>query len=372
MKRYQENLKQYENSMSMSQEQGSAANVEDQAVPLAKIPQHSDPRTFKLSPLWKCADLKSPGNILVLNSPNAQPRLIVIEGAKSLAEVGLDGKVIALHKLNIGEAEFVTNIRSMAAADGKIYFAAFAGFQQRCHVLDDQWNIVLSYPENAIENPHSGIADVELGDLDGDGVPKMYVGYWDVVGVQAVTLEGKRIWSNRSISNVARMAFTDPDADGRRLLLCANNTGTLVELDAKSQRQGEISVPNRPIGWIAAADLTGDGRLLLCGLSAMKMGETTALGFDLGGRELWNYPLPVGLQPQPIEQIISGKITRQGPGQWILPGPDGSINVVTADGKPLDAFNYGAMLQGLATVSIDGQPVLIVASPNGLEAWKVE
>jgi hypothetical protein len=30
------------------------------------------------------------------------------------------------------------------------------------------------------------------------------------------------------------------------------------------------------------------------------------------------------------------------------------------------------MLQGLATVSIDGQPVLIVASPNGLEAWKVE
>jgi len=78
------------------------------------------------------------------------------------------------------------------------------------------------------------------------------------------------------------------------------------------------------------------------------------------------------LQPQPIEPIISGKITRDGPGQWILPGPDGSINFVTADGKPFDAFNYGAMLQGLATVSIDGQPVLIVASPNGLEAWKVE
>jgi len=133
-------------------------------------------------------------------------------------------------------------------------------------------------------------------------------------------------------------------------------------------------VPNRIIGCIAAADLQGDGRLLWCGLSgsAVKMGETTALGFDLDGRELWNYPLPVGLQPQPIEPIISGKITSQGPGQWILPGPDGSINFVAAGGKPLDAFNYGAMLQGLATVSIDGQPVLIVASPNGLEAWKVE
>jgi thiol-disulfide isomerase/thioredoxin len=372
LKRYQENLKQYEKIISMSQEEASGAKVEEQAVPLAKISRRSEPRTFKLSPLWKCTDLKSPGNILVLNSPNAQPRLLIIESSKSIAEVGLDGKVTAVHKLNIGDGEFVTNIRSFAAADGKNYIAVFAGAQQRCHILDQQWNIVLSYPENALENPHSGIADVELGDLDGDGVPKIYVGYWDVVGVQAVTLEGKRLWPNRSISNVVRMAVTEADADGRRDLLCVNSNGTLVELDAKGQRQGEISVPNRPIGWFIGADLQGDGRLLWCGLSVMKMGETTALGFNLKGEELWNHALPVGLQPQPIEQIIPGKITRQGPLQWILPGPDGSINILAADGKLIDAFNYGVMLQGLATVTIDGQPVMIIASPNGLEAWKIE
>jgi hypothetical protein len=60
------------------------------------------------------------------------------------------------------------------------------------------------------------------------------------------------------------------------------------------------------------------------------------------------------------------------PGQWILPGPDGSIHFIAADGKPLDKFNYGAALQGLATVEIDGRPVLVVASANGVEAWKVE
>jgi outer membrane protein assembly factor BamB len=356
----------------MSQEEASGAKVDEQAVPLAKISQGSEPRTFKLSPLWKCTDLKSPGNILVLNSTNAQPRLLIIEGSKSIAEVGPDGKVTAVHKLNIGEGEFVTNIRAFAAADGKIYIAVFAGAQQRCHILDQQWNIVLSYPENALENPHGGIADVELGDLDGDGVPKIYVGYWSVVGVQAVTLEGKRLWSNRSISNVVRMAVTETDADGRRDLLCVNSNGTLVELDAKGQRKGEISVPNRPIGWIAGADLQGNGRLLWCGLSAVKMGETIALGLNLNGEELWNYALPVGLQPQPIEQIISGKITPQGPLQWIIPGPDGSINIIGADGKLIDTFNYGAILQGLATVLIDGQPALIIASPNGLEAWKIE
>ena len=81
---------------------------------------------------------------------------------------------------------------------------------------------------------------------------------------------------------------------------------------------------------------------------------------------------PSALQPQPIEQIIPGKITRDGPGQWILPGPDGSINIISADGKPIDSFQLRRQLQGLATVTIDGQPVLVVASPNGLEAWKVE
>ena len=107
-------------------------------------------------------------------------------------------------------------------------------------------------------------------------------------------------------------------------------------------------------------------------MAATKPGEATAIGFSLAGEELWNYPLPVGVPSQPIEPIIAGKLTRDGAGQWLLPGPDGSIHVLSADGKPLDKFNYGAVLQGLAAFEIGGQPVLVVASPNGLEAWKVE
>ena len=80
----------------------------------------------------------------------------------------------------------------------------------------------------------------------------------------------------------------------------------------------------------------------------------------------------MGIQPQPIEPIIVGKLTRSGPGQWILPGPDGSIHILSADGKPLDKFNYGEALQGLVTVEINGQPALVVATAKGLEAWKVE
>jgi len=168
------------------------------------------------------------------------------------------------------------------------------------------------------------------------------------------------------------MAFGNPGVDGRRDLLCTNNSGTIVALDSKGQRQGEISVPNRMIYWIVGADLQGNGQLQWCGLAVPKLGESIALGFNLKGDELWNYTLPIGVQPQPIEPIVAGKITRQGPGQWILPGPDGSINIFDVNGKLIDSFNYGAMLQGLTTAVIDGQPALIISSPNGLEAWKIE
>ena len=144
----------------------------------------------------------------------------------------------------------------------------------------------------------------------------------------------------------------------------------------KAKLEGDVKIGDHLFFRIANADLRGDGKPLWCGLAATKLGVVTAVGFSLTGEELcgeeWNYPLPVGVPSQPIEPIISGKLTRDGAGQWLLPGPDGSIHILSADGKPLDKFNYGAVLQGLAAFETGGQPVLVVASPNGLEAWKVE
>ena len=244
--------------------------------------------------------------------------------------------------------------------------------QQRCHVLDEAWNVVSDYPEDALKNPHSGIYDVELGDLDGDGTLKLYLSYLGTVGVQSASLEGKRLWANRSIADALGIAIGGADAKGRRNLYCTNSSNSLVVLDAQGQRQGEIEVPERMLRSIVAADLRGDGQLLWCGMAAPKLGDNLAVGLSLHGGELWKYALPAGVHPQPIEPIIAGKLTREKPGQWILPGPDGSVHVVSADGKPVDKFNSGLKLQGLATVEVNAKPVLVMASDKGLEAWTVE
>ena len=374
-KRYEKDLTDYQ------AEQQRRANPSDDAsqqidVPEAKIAPRSEPSSLRLTPLWTCTEVKAPGNILVVGSPggapNDVPRLLVVDAWKSVAEVGLDGKVLAAHPLKLEQSELVSNLRSATAADGKRYFATFASAQQRFHLLDGSWNPLASYPEDALTNPHSGISDVQLGDLDGDGVPEACVGYWGVVGVQAVSIQGKRLWSNRSVTNVGRIAIGEPDAQGKRSLFCTNNTGSLAVIDAAGGRTGEVALPGQLLHFIAAADLNGDGKLLWCGLAAPQLGSNVAVGLDLTGKELWRYPLPVGVHRQPVEPVVAGRLSNRGPGQWLLPAADGSIHILAADGTPLDRFNYGAPLAGLATAEVDGRPVLIVSSTGGLQAWKVE
>ncbi len=376
---YQPLLKQYDEQLDRLREYAEKLDkmadepvVREQQMPETKPAPRSDPATMKLTQLWNSTDLRSPGNIVVIAGKDGKPHLAVVENWRSVAEVGLDGKLIALHKLDIDEKEAVGNLRTAVGADGRRYTVAWMISQQRCHVLDDNWNVVASYPENALENPHSGMADVELGDLDGDGKLKIYIGYWGVVGVQAASLEGKRLWSNRSLAHVLGMAIGAADDKGRRNLYCTNSNGSVVVLDDQGQRQGDITIPKRMLHWIVTADLRNDKKPLWCGLAVQKIGEEVAVGFSLDGRELWHYALPPGAQTKPIEPIIVGRLSRDGPGQWILPGPDGSIHVLAADGTLVDKFNTGVALQGLATVEIDGQPVLITASEKALTAWKVE
>ena len=318
LKEYQEQLNQYGKMIEKSAadvESGSGEMTgEERKPPEVKTAPRNEPTRFKLTSLWKCADVKSPGNILVLSEKNAPARLAVVENWKSVAEVGLDGKLIALHKLELAESEVLGSLRSAVGADGKRWLVAFLSTQQRCHVFDEKWNVVANYPEDALKKTHSGIGDVQLGDLDGDGKLKMFVSYWGVVGVQAASLDGKRLWDNRSLSNVMSIAIGGPDEKGRRKLYCANIMGSLVVLDGQGQRQGEVKIPDRMLHRIVAADLRGDGQPLWCGMAAPALGDNLAVGLSLEGKELWNYPLPAGVWPQPIEPIIPGKLTRSGSG----------------------------------------------------------
>jgi hypothetical protein len=241
-----------------------------------------------------------------------------------------------------------------------------ASNQKQIHLFDAQWKKLVSYPA---DRDHAGVADAHLGDLNGDGQPELLVSYWDVVGVQQATLEGQRVWVNRSLQHVFRLAVTGVESNGKRRLLCAHSQGTLVPIDHEGIAGAPIAVGSSFVRSIHVADLDGDDRMEFLALASSAAGADTALGINLAGEELWRHPLPRGVQQHPIEMVAWGDLVGEGSQQWLLAGPDGSIHVLSRDGQVLDQFNYGAALAGLAVTRIGGKPALVVATADGVEAW---
>jgi hypothetical protein len=149
-------------------------------------------------------------------------------------------------------------------------------------------------------------------------------------------------------------------------------------LDAKLQLRD--ATPIRDEGMLEGllqADLAGGGQSTWCEMLRRPdghlpgAGQYLAIGMNARGEPIWKYDMPVGAL-QTVEPIIVGRVLPGTASQWLLPGCDGSIHILAADGTLIDRFNYGAQINGLATTEMDGKPVLLISSANAVEALRVE
>lgn len=357
---YQQRLAEYEEAMQQPAEGAGGPVTEVEIAP------RSEPATLQLAELWTSSDLREPGNIVVVTRSDGTPWLIVNDGWKAVAEVALDGTTIARHEPTIPTNAVMSFVRSAVDRNGTRYYAAAATTQPHAFLFDEQWKLLGSYPQR----DDLEIADVQIGDTNGDGQPELVLSYWGRQGVECLALDGQQVWANDELENPFRIALGPPDGGGHRQVLCANNRGTLMPLDSTGAAQPEIAVGRRFLRLVVASDLDGDGQPELCGIAATASGGESLVGFAPDGAELWNYPLPPGIHQQPIEMITSGHLA--GPtGHWIVASADGSIHLVGHDGTPLDRFNYGATLTGIAAAEAPGQRLLLVSTPEGLTGWSV-
>ena len=309
----------------------------------ADIAPHSDPTTLKLTKLWTAADVKDPGNVLVVSGADNQPHIFALEGAHTVIEIDPDGKTAARHELDLPPEAIITYLRTATDAQGKHYFVGSASGQSQVFLFDENWQRVLSFPK-AEEVANSRIAGVQIGDLQGDGKLNLFVGYWQDVGLQGVSLAGERLWQERTLQYVLPCAFTDPDSSGARKLICTHSRGTIVLFSGDGKPQGEVVVPDRYVALILGADLKGDGKNEYCALTLTSDSSNEAVGLSLDGKQLWNYALPAGVPRRPIEMITTGDVLTDVPRAWLFAGADGSIHIVGEDGKPIDKWNQGASL----------------------------
>ncbi len=336
-------------------------------VPAAAVAEATEPQSINLEKLWT-AEVEQPGNLLVVPGPSG-PRIFAHEGYTGLAEISPMGDVIARPDLDLGDSPMATFTRTTTDAEGKRYFAVAAVAHEQVRVFDEDWNLLLAYPEAGTAHP--GISDVQFVDLDKSGTPQVAVAYFDVVGVQAVQLNGERTWWNRSLRDVTSLALSTDLSNRPMLLACNSQTGgALVSMLAGGTRGEDLQVGDKYLFKIAGHDLNGDNYNEFCGLTFAEANSTMLVGFAADGTELWTYPLPSGQQRPTLEQIGSGHIAGKSP-HWIVAGVDGTIHCVAAGGRVLDSFATGKEISGFAAAEMNDERVLLLSTPEGVEAWRV-
>jgi peroxiredoxin len=347
---------EYERLLQTAQGEGDAAVID---LALAKIKPRSEPQQAKLKRLWAVDSLRAPGNIK-LRGRSGQPTLLVIDDGRAVVEVTLEGQIVARHDLDLDE-DRVSALR-IAGRDGEERYLASSIQGRFVYLFDAGWQRILRYPSS--EQRHPGIFDFQLAELSSDESFDVLIGFAGEIGVQSVSPDGKRAWSNRGMANVLSLVVTSGET-GQQRLLVTGERGDVLPLDEAGRSQPALRVDGRNIFHLFAGPAP-DAASVYCALTYSEAGNLVALGLDGEFREVWSYPLPAGTFRNPVELVTSGSLQEQP--HWCLAAPDGTIHWIRADGQSADHFAYGDEITGLALA----QDVLVVATRRQLVAWRIE
>jgi hypothetical protein len=346
----------------------------------AVIRRKSDPKLLKLTPLWDNAELKDPGNILfvparsVLSSGlrgDEQAKLIVCQGWRNVAELDLVGKVIRRYELELPEQAAVTYLRTTVDKEGKRYYVGSSPLAPQWFLFDEQFRLLRAYPEL---DQSLRITDLQLADIDEDGTAEVLAANVGLLGLHATTLQGEMKWRNRGVPNVISLAVTPKNDVGSWQILLTGEAGSVLPLNRFGREEPLKTVANWPLARLAVASFPTPTQAALVGISNDASGNLVAIGLTTQLRECWNYQLPAGAHQQPIEPIASSNLLAGHQGEWWFAGADGSIHVVTEDGKLHDSFARGSVLSGLAVGKQEQQQesgMLFISTSGGVLAVQV-
>ncbi len=356
--KHAEQLAQHEQALAAATIGQSIVEVE---IARPEIAPQKLPENLQLKQLWQTSTelVSRPGDVQL--SEDGQS-VLVLDGGQAIVELSAAGKLVGQHALPEHQEQAGGLLRTWSNSAGKrLVLASGVGWQQ-VYVLDENWELVLSFPDER----HSGVGDVLLADLTDSGTPVMHVGYWGGLGVQGGSLDGRRLWSNRRLDHVIQLGLGPVAADGKQTLWCSSTRGTLMQLASNGKPIRELYVAGQSLMHFA----TSSAEESYCGLSVGKVGEYTAVGFDAEGELQWEYPLPPGEYIEQVPRIQSVQLPG-GEDCWLVAAADGSLHWIDSEGEGIARFDCGGVLTGVAMGVWEDQTVLLVATADALTAWQV-
>ena len=353
-------------------------------LPPQQIAPRRQPDRFKLVGAWRAENVAIPGNVACFDD-GGSVRIAALDGWRTVVVLDPRGREVARHELDLPPDAAVGFLRTAVDAAGRRWWLGGNRGGQQVFVFDDTWKLHAAYP--AWESPsHAGIRTAHLVDLNDDGTPEIVVGYHGTVGVQAASLDGHRLWRERSFDTVLDVVPDAPRQDGSRGLVCVNGRGRLVPvamegrgadarpLEGPGHRGSQPDWTASPaVGSLFAGPVAADGGWALLGLSSSSMGRNMAVGLGPSPENLWELDLPDGVHRDgPIEPVAWADLLGTPRRQWIIAAPDGSVTVVWADGRVVDRYRHGAALVGIGGYRDGGDGFIVIATRDSLEGYRVD
>jgi outer membrane lipoprotein-sorting protein len=368
--RYRSRLEAYRTQLANLTDGGILARLPEQVIAPRRQPDR-----FKLVPVWRADGVALPGNLVCLDEARGHsgpPRIVALDGWRTVVEIAVDGTESGRHELPLPEDAAVGFLRTAVDREGRRWWLGSARGGQHLFVFDQAWKLHATYPEpgGAI---HDGISAATFADLEADGIPEVVVGYFGTVGLQAASLDGRRLWRTRELGTILDVAVDDAPLDATdRGLLCVLGDGRIVSV-TMAGRPGE---PRQVGDWrlrsLAAGPVAADGGRATVALAGTAVGKTTAVGVSADREPLWELPLPDGVHRDgPIEPLAWADLLGGSRRQWLIAGPDGSVTIAWADGRVVDRYRHGAALVGLGGFRVGETGHLVLATATGLQCLRV-
>jgi hypothetical protein len=345
------------------------------------IAPREQPIRFKLVHEWTAAGVSMPGTIVCLDDDEARSAaeglepavaVVVLDGRRTVVVLDARGRELARHSLRIPDDAEVHCLRTAVDSRRKRWWLGVARAAPRVFLFDDVWTLRATYPspDGPAREPIGG---AQLADCDGDGSPEIVVAFGGAGGVEAASLDGRRLWHARSIAAVGDVALDAPRPAGGRGLVCTDGLGRLTRIAADGVAGAARMAGSRGIHRLFGGPVAPDAAWALVGFAACEDGGTEAVGIGPDLERAWSLELCRGPhRAGPIEPVAWANLLGTQRRQWLIAAADGSVTVAWADGGVVDRYRHGAVLVGIGGYRHDNGGHIVIATPEAVECHRLD
>lgn len=366
-----EGQKQYEQRLALARSGGKSTSL--QLAP-TKIAEARPPRKLKLNKAWDLPAGNKPTSCLISTEIDGELRLLALQSPRKLQWLSPAGKELGEIALEAPESANLSVLRAARNKKNQLTLTAFTPGGEAAYFFDKQGKLLTSFPPSG--QPHEGVADALVTDLDGKDGVEAYVGFSAFLGVQAADLKGDRLWRNLAIPSVISLAMSPPAVVGFRRLYATDDRGRIIMLNQFGKHEF-VALADREIHRLfyrtdLQASEAAENDAIYCGISFQEKDELLAIGYDAEFNEAWTYKLPPGVFVGPVQYATALPIPATKDVLWLIAAPDGSIHFIGSQAQFEDSFCVGERILAMASAIHDDKPMLIYATESGIHARTIE